>query len=67
MKMKNISKEDHSMKYGITKNTNTKVVAEHSELKLDWSSIRKDFTEQWKMRQLLDGRSAIVISDKRRH
>jgi len=49
MKMKNISKEDHSMKHRMTTNANTKDVAEHSELKLDWSSIRKDFTEQWKM------------------
>ena len=67
MKMKNISKEDHSMKHRMTTNVNTKDVAERSELKLDWSSIRKDFIEQWKMLQLLDARSAVVSSDKRRH
>ena len=41
MKMKNISEEDHSMKHRMTTNANTKDVAERSELKLDWSSIRK--------------------------
>ena len=66
-KMRNLLKEGHSMKYGMTTNANTKDVAEHSERKLDWLSIRKDFTEQWKMRQLLDARGAIVSSDKRRH
>jgi len=67
MKMKDISKEDHSMKHRMTTNANKKDVVEHSELRLDWSSIRKDFTELWKMLQLLDARSAIVSSDKRRH
>jgi len=51
----------------MTTNANKKDVVEHSELRLDWSSIRKDFTELWKMLQLLDARSAIVSSDKRRH
>ena len=31
MKMGNLSKEDHSMKYRMTTNANTKDVAEHSE------------------------------------
>ena len=55
------------MKYRMTTNADTKDVAERSELTLDWSYIRRGFTEQWKMRQLLDARSAIVSSEKRRH
>ena len=64
--MRNLSKYDHSMKYRMTTNANTKDVAEHSEQKLNWSYTRRGFTEQWKMRQLLDAKSATVSSDKRR-
>ena len=62
--MRNLSKEDHSMKYRMKINANMKDVTEHSEQKLDWSYTRRGFTEQWKMRQLLDAKSAIVSSDK---
>ena len=65
--MRNLSKEDHGMKYRMTTNANTKDVAEHSEQKLEWSYIRRDFTEQLRVRHPLDTRSAKVSSDKRRH
>ena len=64
--MRNLSKEDHSMKYRMTTNANTKDVAENSEQKLDWSYTRRGFTEKWKMRQVLDAKSATISSDKRR-
>ena len=44
--MRNLSREDHGMKYRIKSNANTKDVAEHLEQKLDLSYIRRGFTEQ---------------------
>ena len=62
-----LSREDHSMRYRTTTNAYTKGVTEHSERKLDWSFIRKDFTEQWKMQQRLDTKSALANLDKKQH
>ena len=64
--MRNLSKDDHNMKYRMRIDANVKDVEEHSEQKLDWSYTRRGLTGQWKMRQLLDAKSAIVSSDKRR-
>ena len=64
MIMKKLLREDHSKRYRTTTNANTKGVAER---KLDWSFIRKDFTEQWKMHQLLDTKNAMANLDKKQH
>ena len=47
--MRNLSKDDHSMKYRMRVDANAKDVEEHSEQKLDWLYTRRGLTGQWKM------------------